>query len=80
MTDKYFTFIDNNSVTQYGLLPIRDVQGKTYHCQGVIDKLNAFYEENKGYENIIRVYTNFLKSKGYTLKDVVEFAGEDLND
>ena len=51
MSEKYFTFVKNNSVTQYGLLPIRDVSGKTYHCQGVIDKLNTLHEENQQLKN-----------------------------
>jgi len=60
MSEKYFTFVKNNSVTQYGVLPIRDVSGKTYHCQGVIDKLNTLHEENEQLKEEIKDLNDVL--------------------
>ena len=48
MTEKRFTYVKNNSITQYQSVPIQEIgKGKALHCQGVVDKLNKLYNENK---------------------------------
>lgn len=45
---KRFTFVKNNSITQYQSLPIQKIgKSKALHCQGVVDKLNKLYNENE---------------------------------
>ena len=45
---KRFTYIKNNSITQYQSLPIQEIgKGKALHCQGVVDKLNKLSDENE---------------------------------
>ena len=47
MTEKRFSYVKNNSISQYSLLPIREIGGKNYHCQGIVDKLNKLFDENE---------------------------------
>ena len=47
MTEKRFTYIKNNSISQYSMLPIQEIGGKSYHCQGIVDKLNNLSDENE---------------------------------
>ena len=51
---KRFTYIKNNSISQYSLLPIQEIGGKSYHCQGVVDKLNKLSSENERLKQIIK--------------------------
>ena len=45
---KRFTYVKNNSITQYQALPIQEIgKGKALHCQGVVDKLNKLNDENE---------------------------------
>lgn len=44
---KRFTYIKNNSISQYSSLPIQEIGGKVYHCQGIVDKLNKLSDENE---------------------------------
>ncbi len=45
---KRFTYVKNNSITQYQALPIQEIgKGKALHCQGIVDKLNKLTDENE---------------------------------
>ena len=45
---KRFTYVKNNSITQYQALPIQETgKSKALHCQGVVDKLNKLNDENE---------------------------------
>ena len=45
---KRFTYVKNNSITQYQALPIQEIgKGKAFHCQGIVDKLNKLSDENE---------------------------------
>ncbi|WP_296852586.1 hypothetical protein [uncultured Methanobrevibacter sp.] len=45
---KRFTYVKNNSITQYQSLPIQEIgKGKALHCQGIVDKLNKLSDENE---------------------------------
>lgn len=45
---KRFTYIKNNSITQYQAIPIQEIgKGKAFHCQGIVDKLNKLTDENE---------------------------------
>ena len=45
---KRFTYVKNNSITQYQLVPIQEIgKGKAFHCQGIVDKLNKLSDENE---------------------------------
>ena len=45
---KRFTYVKNNSITQYQALPIQEIgKGKSLHCQGIVDKLNKLSDENE---------------------------------
>ena len=49
---KRFTYVKNNSITQYQALPIQEIgKGKALHCQGVVDKLNNLSDENEQLKN-----------------------------
>lgn len=47
MTEKRFTYVKNNSISQYSILPIQEIGKKTYHCQGIVDELNRLSNENE---------------------------------
>ena len=45
---KRFTYVKNNSITQYQSVPIQEIgKGKAFHCQGIVDKLNKLSDENE---------------------------------
>ena len=45
---KRFTYVKNNSISQYSVLPIQEIgKSKALHCQGVVDKLNKLTDENE---------------------------------
>ena len=51
---KRFSYIKNNSISQYSVLPIQEINGKNYHCQGLVDKLNKLSDENERLKQIIK--------------------------
>lgn len=54
---KRFTYVKNNSITQYQALPIQEIgKGKAFHCQGIVDKLNKLSDENEQLKNELRIY------------------------
>jgi len=53
---KRFTYIKNNSISQYSVLPIQEIGGKTYHCQGIVDKLNKLTDENEQLKSDIQLH------------------------
>ena len=68
---KRFSYIKNNSISQYSVLPIQEIGGKTYHCQGIVDKLNKLSEENEQLkqqlksidDNLIEKCFNYIKPR-----------------
>lgn len=68
MMTKRFSYIKNNSITQYQSLPIQEIgKSKALHCQGVVDKLNKLSDENEQ-----------LKSKNRGLQSELQIFKEDV--
>lgn len=62
---KRFTYVKNNSITQYQALPIQEIgKGKAFHCQGIVDKLNKLSDENEQLKNELRIYRKLARKKG----------------
>ena len=59
---KRFTYVKNNSISQYSVLPIQEISGKTYHCQGIVDKLNKLSDENEQLKQDIEYYKTERKA------------------
>ena len=53
MTEKRFTYVKNNLISQYSILPIQEIGKKTYHCQGIVDELNRLSNENKELKQLL---------------------------
>lgn len=52
---KRFSYIKNNSITQYQSLPIQEIgKSKSLHCQWVVDKLNKLSDENEQLKETIK--------------------------
>ena len=73
---KRFTYVKNNSITQYQALPIQEIgKGKALHCQGIVDKLNKLSDEN---EQLKKENQELQKYLGWQDMELEEM--EDLND
>lgn len=54
---KRFTYVKNNSITQYQALPIQEIgKGKALHCQGIVDELNKLWNENEELKSELKIY------------------------
>ena len=60
-SDSLFTYIKNNSISQYSVLPIQEIGGKTYHCQGIVDKLNKLSDENERLKKELKALNDFIE-------------------
>ena len=59
---KRFTYVKNNSITQYQALPIQEIgKGKAFHCQGIVDKLNKLNDENEQLKKILNELSDMLQ-------------------
>ena len=58
---KRFSYIKNNSISQYSVLPIQEIGGKTYHCQGIVDKLNKLSDENEQLKKELKALNDFIE-------------------
>lgn len=41
----------------------------------LVEQLNALYKEKESMKNLLQIHISFCKSKGYGLRDIIEFAG-----
>lgn len=77
---KRFTYVKNNSITQYQALPIQEIgKGKAFHCQGIVDKLNKLSDENEKLTSVNQELRNELKfdEKMYTtFKEIIDEADD----
>ena len=65
---KRFTYVKNNSITQYQALPIQEIgKGKAFHCQGIVDKLNKLTDENEQ----LKKENNILKASNGEYEDAL---------
>ena len=73
---KRFTYVKNNSITQYQALPIQEIgKGKALHCQGVVDKLNKLNDENEQ----LKKEKEFWKSDACSLSSLNSILSNELS-
>ena len=61
---KRFTYVKNNSITQYQALPIQEIgKSKALHCQGIVDKLNKLTDENEQLKQQVQNIHKLINSK-----------------
>jgi hypothetical protein len=74
MTEKRFMVDDAGSLIDMEEMKYYDI------VEEVCPVLNDLHEENESNKHLLKVHIAFCKSKGYELKDIIDFVVGEKND